>query len=154
MPPERTTPHQLPQEATVQNIRPTAQSFTNIVNNLVATWTTRETGYWTTFMAGSAPLDIYVDTPGQRIYIYLEDASDAADCDKRPACIEAVAIVPNTDEHEPERWDVIGDRMFEGRRVALASFKTEEAAMGFALERVCARNWYAGAQGQHDPVAV
>lgn len=138
----------------MENIRPAAASFGRIVTNLVTTWTTREDGYWTTFMAGSAPLDVYVDASGDRIFLYLEDASSAADCDKRPVCIEAVAIVPNTDECEPERWDVIGGRMFEGRRVTLASFKTREAAMGFALERVCARNWYAGVQDRHDPVAV
>jgi hypothetical protein len=136
----------------MQNTRPTATSFGTIVRNLTTTMTTRESGYWTTFMAGSAPLDVTV--ADGRLYLYLEDDSRSADVDRRPVCIEAVAIIPNRDADEPEQWDVIGDRMFEGRRVALASFKGLDAAIGFALERVCARNWYAGAQDQHDPVAV
>lgn len=136
----------------MHNVRPAAASFSTIVANLANTFRTSENNAWISFMAGSAPLDVTV-TQG-RMYLYLEDGNSRADVDQRPVCIDAVAIVPNTDEYASAEWDVIGDRMHEGQRVALASFKGLYAALGFALERVCARNWYAGAQDQHDPVAV
>jgi hypothetical protein len=136
----------------MHNVRPAAAAFSTIVTNLVNTFETSEDNTWTSFMAGSAPLDVTV-TQG-RMYIYLEDGTAHADVDQRPVCIEAVAVVPNTDQHDPAQWDVIGDQMHEGRRVVLASFKGLDFALCFALERVCARNWYAGAQDQHDPVAV
>lgn len=133
----------------MQNVRPTATSFTNIVRNLVNDFHNRETGYWSAFMAGSAPINFTV--ADGRMFLYLDDSE--RDWNQSPVCREAIAVIPNTDEYEPEQWDVIGSRMFEGRNVVLASFKGVDAALGFALERVCARNWYAGAQDVHDPVA-
>lgn len=137
----------------MRNVRPTAASFSTIVRNLVATFETREAGYWTSFMAGSAPVDVSVGYEARTLYLHLDDGS-AMDMDCCPAYLETIMVFPNTDPYESRQWDVAGDRMLEGQRVTLASFKGLDAAIGFALERVCARNWHAGAQDQHDPVAV
>lgn len=137
----------------MQNIRPAADSFQRIVANLVRTFMWRPVDYWTTFLAGSAPVDVWVAGPSSFV-LHLTDGVDLDQDGYQPNYLATVAIVPNTDADEPEQWDVIGDRTFEGQRVALASFKGLDAAVGFALEQVCARNWYAGAQDAHDLVAV
>lgn len=136
----------------MRNVRPTPASFSTIVANLMHTFATSEENAWTSFMAGSAPLDVTV--ADGRMFIYLEDGTEHADVDRRPVAIDYVAIVPNTDEYEARSWDVMGDRVVEGHRVALASFKGLDAAIGFALDRVCARNWLAGIQDAHDAFAV
>lgn len=137
----------------MRNARPAAASFGRIVANLVNTFLTRPVDYWTTFQAGSAPVDVWV-AQGSAFVLHLTDGVDLDQDGYQPNYLATIAIVPNTDEYEPEQWDVIGDRTFKGQRVALGSFKALDAAVGFALEAVCARNWYAGAQDQHDLVAV
>jgi hypothetical protein len=137
----------------MQNIRPSRESFIRIVANLVRTFTTQSVNYWTTFLAGSAPVDVWVAGPSSFV-LHLTGHIDLDAEDYRPEYLATVAIVPNTDPFEPEQWDVIGDETFEGQRITVGSFKSLEAAVGFALERVCVRNWYAGAQDAHDLVAV
>jgi hypothetical protein len=132
----------------MQNTRPAAASFGRMVTNLCITFTTRPVNYWTSFMAGSAAVDVWVATADTLVlHLMGNDAEDET-------YLRTVAVVPNTDVFEPEQWDVIGERVFDGQRVALASFKGIDAATGFALEHVCAPNWYTGAQDAHDSVAV
>lgn len=136
----------------MQNIRPAADSFQRTVTNLVTTFFFNPVGHDTTFMAGSAPINVWI--PTQLTLVLRLMAGDLDPETGAETTVSTVTILPNTDEFEPECWDVIGDRVFEGQRVTVGSFKTIEAAVGFALELVCARNWYAGAQNAHDAVAV
>lgn len=140
----------LPKENAMTGFRPAAHSFRRIVANLITTFTTRPVDFSTSFLAGSAPVDVWIARRDMFVIQLVDYVGD--DWETQP--VRTISIVPNTDPFEPEAWNVIGDRTFEGQSVAEGSFKGLDAAVGFALERACARNWHAGVQDAHDPVAV
>lgn len=131
----------------MQNHRPAADSFQRIVANLVTNFHFERVGYESTFLAGSAPVNVWI--PAQMTFVLHLMAGDLGLETGVETYLDTVSIVLNKDDEEPENWDVVNG---DGRSVG--SFKTIESAMGHALHAVCQRNWFAGAQNEDGLVAV
>lgn len=124
------------------NIRPDADAFGRIVENLVKY--SSQVGFETTFQAGSAPLRVTTPMKGTLILGLLNEAGDP--WSMMP--LRAVGIVPGVLAGSDETLAAV-----DGPHV-VGEFKSWHAAVSFALERACAPNWYAGAQDEHGVCAV
>lgn len=130
----------------VTNIRPAADSFERIVNNLAGYAEVKPIDFETTFLAGSAPLNVWKPMPGCLVLRLMSGELDEHTFEEKT--LRTVGIIPGDIAGGEEELAVV-----EGP-VILGEFKTWRAAVSFALERVCASNWSAGAQAEHDNVAV
>lgn len=126
----------------ITNIRPDADAFGHIVENLVRY---ADGGHYEgVFQAGSAPVRVHVPLHGHLILILQGELND----DWEAAHVRSIAIVPGPTADSDANLVVV-----EGKYV-VGEFKGWHAAVSFALERACAPNWYAGAQHEHDACAV
>lgn len=122
----------------VANIRPVADSFERIVNNLAGYAEAKPIDFETTFLAGSAPVNLWKPMPGCLVLRLMSGELDEHTFEEKT--LRTVGIIPGDIAGGEEELAVV-----EGP-VILAEFKTWRAAICFALERVCAPHWYAGAQ--------
>lgn len=121
--------------------RPVAASFARIVTNIAG----YRTGIDTVVGVGSAMVEIWrpVETSATWVFTLIEVSDDLNEVYR----LGTIAMVPTQDQRFG--FDVLnGDGT-----VCLADFRGPEAAIGFALDELCADVWR-GSQNEHDPVAV
>lgn len=125
------------------NVRPDANSFARIVKNISQNMNGPRP-MMTTFQAGSAPLWLYVSGSG---VVRLSLIAPGAKTASVKTTIRMVTVQPSGNwGRKAVAHDTGG--------VELGDFRTWNAAFSTALEYVCAPNWYAGAQNEHDAASV
>lgn len=115
-----------------------ADSFARIIENIAG----YPVGMETYFGAGAAHIEVWVPRAGHIVLHLIEVSEDMEDI----ARLRTVSVVPG--DYKP--FEVVTDH----GQLVLGETRGVQAALSIALDYVAAPAWYAGAQDEHDLVAV